>query len=283
LLFILAILMFWAPLKALVTLSLQDARYTYILVVPIISVAVLYLEKDRIFRESRYCPAIGVPLVLLGLLAFFASRALLPSSENLNIAIGAMVLLWIGGFIVCFGIRSLRNAQFPLLFLLLMIPIPSAVFDRAVAVLQSGSADLAYLLFRAAGVPVLRHGMVMALPGIDIEVAPQCSGIRSTTALFLAGVLISRALLRTSWARILTILCVVPIGMFRNAVRIVCISWLGVYVDRGFLFGNLHKQGGLPFSLVGFAVLIPLVWLLRKCECRLGWGWIGVRGPATGR
>jgi exosortase/archaeosortase family protein len=77
-------------------------------------------------------------------------------------------------------------------------------------------------------------------------------------------------LLRLSWTRALVILSVAPIAIFRNSVRIVCISLLGVYADRQFLFGRLHRYGGLPFSLVGFGILIPLVWLLGKCERRLG-------------
>lgn len=270
LLCVLAILTFWAALKAVSALALQDERYTYILAVPVISSAFLYLDKERIFHNSSYCPALGVPLMLLGLLIFGMSRMRQSLSGSVTAPSAGMVLVVIGAFTLCYGLTSLRNAGFPILLLLLMVPIPSVLLDRAVTALQVGSAELAYILFRAVGVPVLRHGMVMSLPGIDIQVAPQCSGIRSTMALFIAGAVISRVLLRTPWARVMAILCLAPIGMFRNAVRIVSISLLGVYVDRDFLFGNLHRQGGIPFSLVGFAVLIPLVWLLRKWELHLG-------------
>jgi exosortase len=261
--------MFWPVLKAVLELSLRDDRYTYILAVPVVSAAFLYLEKEQIFRDSRYCPALGVPLVLLGLIIFAVSGIRPALSGNLTVATGGMVLVWLGTFILCYGPTSFRGASFPALLLLLMVPIPSMLLDRVVAVLQTGSAKLAYLLFRSAGVPVLRHGMVMSLPGVDIEVAPQCSGIRSTSALLIAGVLMSRALLRTSGARLFAIVCIGPIGIFRNAVRIFCISWLGVYVDRGFFSSSLHRRGGLLFSLVGFATLILLVWLLRRWEHHL--------------
>jgi exosortase len=261
-----AIIILSAPLKALLVLSLHDERYTYILAVPIVSAAFLYLEKARIFRASRYCPAVGIPLILLGLVVWFVSRICLSASENVSVAAGVLVLLWIGAFNLCYGVKSFKEASFPFVFLLLIVPIPSTVLDRVVVWLQTGSAEISYLLFRVAGIPVLRHGMVMSLPGVDIEVAPECSGIRSTMGLFIVGAVLTRVILRTGWARSLTILCVGPIGIFRNAVRIVCISVLGVYVDRGFLAGNLHRRGGLLFSLVGFAVLIPLVWLLRRWE-----------------
>jgi exosortase len=276
---VLTILVFWPVLKPVLELALRDERYTYILAVPTISAAFFYSEKERIFRNCRYCPAIGVPLMLLGVLIFVVSGMRQSSSGNMTFPAVSMVLVLVGAFTLCYGLASLRSGAFPVWFLLLIVPIPSSVLDRAVAVLQVGSAELTYFLFRATGVPVMRHGMVMSLPGVDIEVAQQCSGIRSTMALFMAGAVVSRVLLRTGWARVLALLCLAPIGMFRNAVRIVSISLLGVYVDHDFFVGSLHRQGGIPFSLVGFAILIPLVWLLRRWEMHMRGVWL----PATAR
>ena len=73
---------------------------------------------------------------------------------------------------------AFRSAGFPLLLLFLIVPIPSVVLNRLVAALQVGSTERSYLLFRLAGVFAFRRGMVMSLPGVDIEVAPQCSGVR---------------------------------------------------------------------------------------------------------
>lgn len=270
LLCLLGIAALWVPCRSLLALCLEDERYTYIILVPVISAAFLYLDRERILRDARYCPSAGVPLMVLGLAIAIASQFWLAGPADLTLAAGTLVLLWIGAFISCYGMISVRRAGFPLVFLLLTVPIPRVVLDGMVTGLQAGSAEVSFLLFRAAHVPVFRRGMVMSLPGVDIEVAPQCSGIRSTMALFIASVVVSRVLLRLSWTRALVILSVAPIAIFRNSVRIVCISLLGVYADRQFLFGRLHRYGGLPFSLVGFAILIPLVWLLGKCERRLG-------------
>jgi exosortase len=274
--------MSWRTLGALLRLSLQDERYTYILVVPVISAAFLYAGKEQIFHDPQYCPAVGVPVMLLGLVVFFVGRNYLPTSASMIVAVGAMVLLWLGAFSLCYGVRSFGRARFPLLLLFLIVPMPGFILDRVVAGLQAGSAELTYGIFRLAGVPVLKHGMVMSLPGVEIEVAPECSGIRSTMALFVAGTVLSRVLLRRNWTRTLALVCIGPIGIFRNAVRIVCISVLGVYVDRGFFSGSLHRKGGLLFSLVGFAVLILLLWVMRGWEHHLACGRIGVEESASG-
>ncbi len=266
---VLQILLFWPALKAVLELALRDERYTYIVAVPVISAVFFYAEKERIFRDSRYCPALGVPLMLLGVLILVVSRMLQPWPGEIMAPGASMVLVWAGAFTLCYGRTALKSAGFAALLLPLMVPLPSMTLDKVVAALQAGSAELAYFLFRAVGVPVLRHGMVMSLPGVDIEVAQQCSGIRSTMALFMAGAVVSRILLRTGSARVLAILCLGPIGIFRNAVRIVSISLLGVYVNHGFFAGSLHRQGGIPFSLVGFAILVPLVWFLRRWELHM--------------
>ncbi len=261
-LLVLAVCVLWTPLAALVELALRDERYTFILGVPFISAALVYREMGQIQAHARYCPAVGIPVMLLGLTVYFASGR----AVSLTPAPIALAMICIGAFISCFGLIASRAASFALGILFLIVPAPPAMLDRFAAALQAGSASLSYLLFRAVGVPVLRHGMVLSLPGVDIGVAPQCSGIRSTTALFLVGLAMCPLLLRTSWTRLLLILCIIPIAIFRNTVRIVTISLLGVYVNRAFLFGDLHKHGGIPFSLVGFALLIPLVWLLSNAE-----------------
>ena len=72
---------------------------------------------------------------------------------------------------------------------------------------------------------------------------------------------------RTPSRRICFALLAIPIGIFKNAVRIVTLSYLGVYVDRAYLEGRLHHQyGGLVFSSLALFLVVPLLILLRKSE-----------------
>jgi exosortase/archaeosortase family protein len=114
------------------------------------------------------------------------------------------------------------------------------------------------------GVPVIRHGFLFSLPGADIEVAEECSGIHSGLSLFIAGLLAEHILLQGYWKKACLVLCIFPIAIFKNAVRIVTIAWLGIHVNPDFFHGQLHRQGGLPFSLLSLALLAVLIWLLRR-------------------
>ncbi len=99
-----------------------------------------------------------------------------------------------------------------------------------------------------------------------IEVAKQCSGIRSSLILFITTLLMGQFALRSAWRKLLLILCVVPILIFKNAARIVALSLLSIYVDRGFLHGWLHTSGGILFYMLGLAILIPIVVAFRNSE-----------------
>ena len=266
-LLLLWVIVFRAALGALINLTLQDESYNYIALVPAISIGLLFLGRRRIFILPRYCPAIGLPLMLSGVLSYFASELIPERPESLSLAVLAVVLLWLGGFVFCYGAGTFRRSAFPLLFLLGIVPPPAFVLDKAVELLRAGSASVSYALFRLAGVPVLREGFAFFLPGAEIEVARQCSSIRSSTYLLIVGLVAGHVFLQANSRKILLALCIVPIVIFKNAVRIVTISLLGVYVDRSFFDGSFHHQyGGLAVSALALAILVPVVWILRKSE-----------------
>ncbi len=269
-LLLLSIGLFHGPLSDLKGLTLQNGPYAHVLLIPLISAALIYRARHEIFRETRPCPAIGLPLVAIGIVAYYRINAhwvVLRPADRLSLAVCALVLVWAAGFILCYGLRPFRNSIFPLAFLFFTVPLPAVLLEKAVAVLQAGSADLTYVIFRALGVPVLRHGLVFSLPGVEIEIAQQCSGIRSSMALFITSILAGHLVLTSAWRRALLGAASIPIVIFKNALRIVGISWLGIYVDPQFLYGRLHHEyGGLVFSLVAIGILVPLLFVLHRSE-----------------
>ena len=258
--------LFRVPLAALAHLALQDERYSYIAFVPFISASLLYLERNRVFHESRWSKTLGVSLAAIGVALFWILKGSLSQASGLPLFAFALVLVWIGGFLFCYGIPASRAVFFPLLFLFLIVPPPPDVLEKLVVWLQKGSAEVSYLFFKLAGVPVLRQGFTFSLPGLNIEVAEQCSGIRSSISLFIASVLAGHLVLHSTWRKICLGLLTIPIVIAKNALRIVVLSLLGTYVDRDILFGRLHTSSGLLFSPLALLVLAWLLWILYKSE-----------------
>jgi exosortase len=116
--------------------------------------------------------------------------------------------------------------------------------------------------------PFLRDACVFHLPGLSIEVAPQCSGIRSSLALVITCVLAGHMFLKTGWKKIVLVLASLPVMMIKNGIRITTLSLLGVYVDRGFLESSLHRDGGIVFFILALLLMSPILFVLRRSEQR---------------
>jgi exosortase len=266
---ILSLLAFAGSLGALVRLAAQDDRYSHVLLIPVMSVSLVYLRRRTIFASPRYCPSKSAPLLVIGIALYYLAQTQFPtlnSNDHLSVVVLAMVLVWTAGFMLCYGAQSSRAALFPLSFLLLMVPIPTVALDNTILFLQKGSAVATYALFKMLRVPVLWQDFRFVLPGVQIEIAKECSGIRSSQSIFITSLLAGYVFLQSNWRRVAFSLVTIPVVIFKNAVRIVTLSCLGVYVDPSFLHGKLHHYGGLPFSLVSLAILVPLLFGLQKRE-----------------
>jgi exosortase len=231
----------------------------------------VYLDGKRNFLKAQYCPSVAVPLGAFGVTLYYIVNeraSFLSQADKLSLSTFAIVLVWIAGFVLCYGLRTASAALFPLTFLLLMIPLPHALLDTAVIALQKGSASMTGVLLRLIGLPAFRQGFIFSLPGVDIEIGEACSGIRSSIALLLTSLLAGYVFLRSGWRKVALILFTFPLVIFKNAVRIVTLAWLSLYVNRAFLYGNLHHRGGLAFSIPDFAILVGFLFMLRRSETR---------------
>ena len=115
----------------------------------------------------------------------------------------SLVLLWVAGFAFLFGRTVSKAAYFPLLFLFLMVPLPSSILDRITCYLQVGSAWITGGVFDLLRVPALRDGLVFHLARVSIEVAKECSGIRSSMVLLILALVIVHFCLKRFWTKVL--------------------------------------------------------------------------------
>jgi exosortase len=262
---------FWSPLLNLARLSRTEEEASHILLIPLICFYLIYKHREKVFATSHPRSSIFSIAVVLGgfsiaVLGWHFGKGF-SNNDALALTIPGIILVWWGAFIACYGYASFRAALFPMLFLMLMIPIPTVVVHHAIDFLQRGSADLAEILFNWSGAPVDRHDIYFFDVGsISIEVAKTCSGIHSSLALFIMSLLIGNFALHSAWARTITCLLSVPIAIFKNAVRIVSLTLLSVYVEPSFLTGRLHHDGGMVFFVLGLFTLGGCVKLLRLAE-----------------
>jgi exosortase len=256
------------PLLATFTLAAIDDRYTHILLIIPVALALIVQR----WRERGYNPqfwAGGAGLLLLSLFLAVGGWKTGGSSEiRLAIEMTGLVVWWIGSFLLCFGRSALASFRFPLFFLFAAVPIPSILLDQIVAGLQQASILAAQFLFLVFRVPVFRDGTILTIPGLDIDVTPECSSIRSSLMLLVTTMVLAQLLLNKTWRRVLVVAIAIPVSVAKNGLRIFVIGMLGSRVDPAYLTGNLHRHGGIVFFLIALAAIFLLLWFLRRGETR---------------
>lgn len=285
--FTLAFLMAYAPIKALYVSSGQSEYYSHIALIPLVSIYLVFQKRKHVFGElerkdgrrafsPRNNRIAGISLLLAGALIYFGGRGIgagLNQNDVTAIVALAAVVFINGGFILSYGLHAFKAALFPLLFLIFVIPIPSALMDGFIYFLQVGSTEFTHLLFMATGVSFLREGFVFHLPGMSIEVARECSGIRSSLALLITAILAGHLFLKTGGKKVVLAVAIVPITMFKNGIRILVLTLMGAYWDPRWLTqSSLHREGGILFFILALALMAPIFYFLRKSERQRGKG-----------
>jgi exosortase len=262
-------LLFFRPLIRLLHLSMVQDDMSYLTLIPILVACLLFVERHSIFRNISSDITLGFLLVVFGIGLVTSIHTLgrsLPSDLQLSLNILALLLFLIAGFAISFGRSVVQAGYFPLLYLFLMIPLPDFLLHRVIYLLQAGSADITGALFDLLRVPALRQGFVFHLPQVSIAVEKECSGIRSSMALLILALPILHFRIRRAWKKAVFLVCAMLVMIVKNGIRIVTLTLLAMYVDPSFLFGRLHRQGGVVFFLLGLLLLVPIYLALQVGE-----------------
>jgi exosortase len=268
-LFIGSLLAAWRPLFTTLRLAAENAEYTHILLILPVSLALIAAG----WKSTRNLPAakINFALFVLGISAVTAVASFLlvgriAPDTRLSLNMLALITWWIGTFVLCFGSAASRMLAFPLCFLYCMVPAPGFVLDELINLLQNGSAFCAELLFGVAGVPVVRDQLLLSIPGLTIEVAKECSSIRSSLMLLVTTMVLAQLYLRSPIRKAAVIAIAVPLSVAKNGLRIFVLAMLGTRVNPGFLYGRLHHQGGIVFFVVSLLLIFLVLWVLERGE-----------------
>lgn len=257
---------FHRPLVELARFSLADQLSSYIPLIPLVSLYLGWLTREAWQIDSpppRRLAAIPFSIGLGLLAVYWWGRHVgwrFGASDYLALMTISLVALIVAAGCALVGVRTLRTIAFPLAFLIFAVPIPTVLHQWIETFLQRASADAAEGFFFLTLMPNWRDGQVFHLPGMSLEVAPECSGIHSTLVLLITSVLASHLFLRATWRRAILICFVLPLALLRNGFRILVIGELCVHIGPEMINSSIHHHGGPLFFALS---LIPLFYLLR--------------------
>ena len=261
------------PLLALVRYALKKEIHSYTVLIPLVCIYLASLKRDSLTREARGSAAGAASGALIFALAaaalFFGSvlagAAAWSHNDTMTRNAACFVLLLIAGGFGCLGVPWMRMLAFPFAFLVFMVPLPDIAVEQLEDVLMRASAGLAHVLFQLTGTPVLCNGQVVELPGMTLEVARNCSGIRSSLILFITSLIASYLFLSSTWHRCLLMAMVIPLGIFRNAIRVLVIGLLCVHIGPHMIDSWIHHHGGPLFFAVSLAPLfLTAAWFRQR-------------------
>jgi exosortase len=244
----------------------EDFSHGY-LIVPV----ALYFVWDRRARLSATVPNPSN----VGLLVVVASEGLLVLSvlgAALFLARLSMLGVLAGIVLYLYGWRHLRLLAFPIAFLLLMIPIPTILFNKIAFPLQLLASRFGEMALTVVGIPVLREGNVITLSNTTLEVAEACSGIRSLVSLLAFAIVLGYLSDRRLWTRAVIAVASVPVAIVANGVRVAATGIAAYRIGPEAALGTLHTFSGWLVFVVSVILLGTLQRLL---------AWIFPYGPET--
>jgi exosortase len=264
-----SLLVAWRPFWDTFALALRRDEYTHILLIIPISLALVYTEWPSPKPNRKPDDPIGIALLVVAVLVALLGRFVAGSQVQTTWDMFALVTWWLGAFVVCFGAQTCKSLLFPLCLLYWLVPIPESTLNQIIALWQHGSAISASWLFSAVGIPVTQNGIMISIPGLNLEVAQECSSLRSSLMLIVTSMVLAHLFLRSFWRQATVVLAAIPLSIGKNGVRIFTIAMLGTRVDPGFLHGDLHRHGGIIFFLMALFAVLLLLWLLNRNESRV--------------
>ena len=258
---IIVALLLWLYVPTLAHLVAQwwkDPDFSHGFFVPLFSGFVVWQERPRLGALIPRPSWWGLLFLAFGLCVLIVGQMgaeLFLSRLSFLIVMASLIVLFLGW-------SFFRAVLFPWAFLLLMIPIPSIVFNQITFPLQLLASKVASTILPWMGVPVLREGNVIVLPTMALEVAEACSGIRSLMSLATLAVIYGYLMERKVGVRVLLALASIPIAVAANSFRIVGTGLLVQYWDPDKAEGFFHEfQGWLVFvaSLIMLYLLHRIV------------------------
>lgn len=262
-LFVILTVILYAPtFMELVFLWAENEDYNHgFLILP--ASAYLVWRKRRQLMRLPFCSS---PLGLVFLSLWAAFYLLGAGAQILMFECCSLILFLLGALLLTAGVRFTRTVLFPVVFLILMLPIPAEVYTLLTSPLQAATTGLSAHILTLADIPVLREGNLIHLPNCSMQVGAACSGIRSLLSIITLSLLMGYLLFPSNVERALLIVLSVPVAMIGNILRITAAGLIVSWFSPGMAEGSSHTLAGMATFSFACVLLLGGIFLLRWIE-----------------
>jgi exosortase B len=216
--------------------------------------AIMAVESRPAARAGWVCFALGLAVYGLGRLISISI-----------LEIGSQIPVLAGAILVLLGWGGIRVAWFPLLYIIFMVPLPGVLVDAVTGPLKQWISQIAESVLYAAGYPIARQGVVLAIGQYQLLVADACSGLHSMFSLSALGVLFLYISKRISpLHNAIMLASILPIAFAANIIRVMVLILVTYHLGDEAGQGFLHGGAGMVLMMVALVTFILLDAILAK-------------------
>jgi exosortase len=222
--------------------------------------AFVAVRRARSLRALPVSPrAVGLAITAAAMLLYLAGSL----AGDLFVQRVSLPLAVVGAVLAVAGVAQLRTLLAPVALFALAIPLPAIVVTYLTLPLQLVSSQIAADMLHASSINVIRHGNLLVLDQITLEVAEACSGLQSVLSLGSVAAVGAAMLPIDRWGRALMFAAVLPIAIIGNGLRVATTGWLTTWIGEMAVEGLVHQATGYAAFLVMCAGLFSLLWIGR--------------------
>ena len=262
-LILLIILVNIAEINNLVGDWLYDSNYSHgFLVIPVAIFIILRKINEHLLKATP--SPWGVILLGLGYIHYILGIA---SSEHFTTRV-SMLMMITGISLYYMGETNFRKIWFSFVFLIFMVPIPAVIYYSATFPMQLFASKVSEVFLHVLGVPLVRYGNILNLPGYSLEVVEACSGLRSLVSLLALSSLYGHLTLSGKIRPLILFLAAIPIAIAMNILRLIFSAIAAYTISVEFAEGFLHEIAGIMVFIVALIFVVITGSILRWSEKR---------------
>jgi exosortase len=251
---------FWPILVAMAERWSNDPQYAHGYLIPVFSLAMLWMRRSQIRGERLRSSSRGLALIALGAFILLVGGYFRQGTIE-----GLALLAYLAGVtMVLGGWPALRWSWPSIMFLAFMIPL-SWRLENALGPPLHWLATLANTFtLQTLGFMALAEGNVIQLNDAHIGVVEACSGLSMMLTFIALAVGMALIVDRPLLERIVLVLSAIPVALAANLARI---TVAGILIVAGILHETISGQIADKFyhDLAGW-VMIPFALVLYWCE-----------------
>lgn len=255
-----SLLLYWSVINSLVDAWSTDDNYSHGFFIVPLALYFAWERRDKILASPQQSSLFGL-VVVAGSLFLLVAGLL---GAELFLARVSIIFTLAGAILFLFGWRTLRVLAFPLLFMLLMVPLPAIIFNKIAFPLQLLASHVGEYSVRSLDIPILREGNVLILANAKLEVAEACSGIRSLVSLFTLGIVFGYFVDNRVWVRSFIALSAIPVAILANGLRVASAGVAAHNYGTAGVEGLFHEFSGWVVFVVAFLMMFGLQRLLQR-------------------